>query len=270
MWCQFRSHILGWFWTLVLRFLAGSWRKEFIQLQTLDDLLAERRPGVIAFWHGKYVPLFVLLRNRNVRVFTTASKRGEVIAVVSRRFGFAVTQLPDNAPAHSLRVLREALCVAPTGAIAVDGPLGPYHLVKHGTIEVASELGCTILPISVAAHRSWLMADRWDRMEIPLPFTRVCVAIGNRMSIPADLSAEELPHWAERLAADIDAATRLAEQRVSNNFHTRLEEPEPAVNPQPSQPQEVRSLSSGVISRRSPSAIRFSQIARTAHPSALR
>jgi len=227
MWYRLRSHIIGWFWTLILRLLAASWTKEYVGLQVLDDLLAERRTAVIAFWHGKYVPLLVLLRTRKVRVVTTASKRGGIIADMSRHFDYAVAQLPDHAPRRALWLLRQTLRAAPAIAVAVDGPLGPHHVVKHGIIQVVARLGCPVLPVSVAARRRWASAGRWDRMEIPLPFTRVCIAVGRMITIPADVSADELSYWAERLAAEIDAATRLAEQRVGKYIEVRRTEEEP-------------------------------------------
>jgi lysophospholipid acyltransferase (LPLAT)-like uncharacterized protein len=149
-----------------------------------------------------------------------------------------VLQLPDNARAHALRLLRGALCVAPAVAIAVDGPLGPYHLVKHGMIEAAAKLGCPLLPISVAARRTLVRRDRWDRMEVPLPFTRVCIAVGKMISMPADVSIDDLPHWAALLGSEIDDATRLAEQRVGTHVPMRLDQAEPDVNGQLSQTAE--------------------------------
>jgi lysophospholipid acyltransferase (LPLAT)-like uncharacterized protein len=234
MWSRLRTHVLGWFWGIVLRLLAASWRKQFIGLPALDDLLSVRRPGVVAFWHGKYLPLLVLLRNRDVRVFTTVSKRGDVIEAISRGFGYSTTQLPDNAPAHALRLLQRALSTAPPAAIAVDGPLGPYHMVKHGMIKAAARLGCPLLPVSVAARRTLVRHDRWDQMEVPLPFTRVCIALGKTIWIPSNESGHDLPHWAARLAAELDAATRLAEQRVGIHFSMRPHDAEAPVNPQAS------------------------------------
>jgi lysophospholipid acyltransferase (LPLAT)-like uncharacterized protein len=222
---------------MVLRLLAFSWKKQFVDLRALDDLLSKGSPAVISFWHGKYLPLLVLLRKRNVRIFTTASKRGDVIAEISRRFGYSVLQLPDNASAQALRLLRGALCVAPASAIAVDGPLGPYHTVRHGMIEAAARFGCPLLPISVAARRTLVRRDRWDRMEVPLPFTRVCIAVGKMISIPADVSVDDLPYWAALLGAEIDGATRLAENRVGNTFSRRPGRAERAVN----QPQTAES-----------------------------
>jgi lysophospholipid acyltransferase (LPLAT)-like uncharacterized protein len=238
MWSRLRTRFLGWFWGIVLRLLAASWKRQFVGLQTLDNLLSEHCPGVIAFWHGKYLPLLVLLRNRDVRVFTTASKRGDVIAVISRHFGYSTTQFPDDAPAHSLRLLRRVLSAAPPGAIAVDGPMGPFHAVKHGMIEAAARLRCPLLAISVAARRTLTRRDRWDKMEVPLPFTRVCIAVGKMISIPADVAAQDVSHWAALLGAELDAATRLAEARVGIHFPGRLQDAEWPVNPQTSRSPE--------------------------------
>jgi hypothetical protein len=78
-------------------------------------------------------------------------------------------------------------------------------------------------------------------MEVPLPFTRVCIAVGKMISMPADVSIDDLPHWAALLGAEIDLATRLAEQRVGTHVPLvpmRLDQAEPVVNRQLSQTAE--------------------------------
>ena len=70
-------------------------------------------------------------------------------------------------------------------AITVDGPLGPAYKVKPVVLHLASNLGWPIVPVSVASRRSLVFAKRWDRLEIPCPFTRVCFVVGEPID-PAD------------------------------------------------------------------------------------
>jgi lysophospholipid acyltransferase (LPLAT)-like uncharacterized protein len=80
-----------------------------------------------------------------------------------------------------------ALAEARAGAVAVDGPLGPFHRVKSGVIRIASALGFELLPGSVDSRRKMVCYKRWDRMEIPMLFTRVCLVIGEPIQVPSGL-----------------------------------------------------------------------------------
>lgn len=75
---------MGWLFTWLLRLQWVTWRKEVEGLERLDRRLARGERTLVAFWHGKYLPLFTLLRGRSACVFTSQSLRGEVIAGLRR------------------------------------------------------------------------------------------------------------------------------------------------------------------------------------------
>lgn len=201
------ARLLGWLLATALRLQALTWRKRTAGLERIDALLAARRGFIAVFWHGKYLPLFALLRGRvpGARIFTSRSFRGAVIAEVSRRFGYRAVAIPARGGTASLALMREALAGAPAGAIAVDGPLGPYHAVKRGAIELASELGLALLPVAVAARRKRIATARWDRMEFPRLFSRVHLAAGEPIAVPPGLDEAGVERWSARVHDALEA-----------------------------------------------------------------
>ena len=83
---------------LVLRAWCATWRKDVRQLERLDVLLAGDKPMIIAFWHGKYFPIFALGEGRAVTVLSAKSFRGEMIARIARRFGVPDTRVLYHSP----------------------------------------------------------------------------------------------------------------------------------------------------------------------------
>lgn len=223
LWARF----LALAYALLLRLQLLLWRKEIHDLDRLDDLLAARRSVLAIFWHGKYTPLFALLRGRRAVVFTSRSFRGDVIAHICRHFGYSPVQLRDHGRNRSLERMRHSLAAALDArdagyacGIAVDGPLGPYHTVKRGPIQLASELGFPILPLTFAARRSRIDRRRWDRFEVPYPFTRVVFLVGRPMEIPAGLSEtnpEEIERWTVRVREALEELEREAEARLRSS-----------------------------------------------------
>ncbi len=210
-----RARLTGALGAGVLRLQAATWRSRCEGLAELDRRIAAGEPCLVVFWHGKYLPLFALLRGRQACVFTSLSARGDVIAEICRRFGYRAVQIPDQGRERSLEIMRGALRRSAVGAIAVDGPLGPYHAVKRGSIQLASELRWAIVPTSVAASRQRVVASRWDRMEIPRLFTRVHLLVGDPLTVPADLTREGLEEWKPRIRAALDALDVAAAERVA-------------------------------------------------------
>lgn len=209
-----RARLLALLWGLAFRLQLATWQKEVHGLENLDGLIARGVPALGAFWHGKYTPLFALLRGRRAVIFTSLSFRGGVIAEICRLFGYRPVQIVDRGGEESFDRMRQALAGAGVCGIAVDGPLGPYHLVKRGPIRLASELGFRIVPITFAAGRSRIATERWDRMEVPRLFSRVVFVLGEPLEVPAGLDAEGVEAWAARLGATLKELDRRAAELV--------------------------------------------------------
>jgi lysophospholipid acyltransferase (LPLAT)-like uncharacterized protein len=209
------AQLLGWTFAQMLRTMHATWRKDVGDMALLDELIAARQPHIVSFWHRKYVALFPMLRRRHACVVTTASPHGHVVASICRHFGNSVIQVPGSGHGpQALDMIGHAIAHASEAGIAVDGPVGPDHKVKRGAIQLASELGHLIVPMSVASRHKHVLHHRWDRLEIPMIFSRVCVAVGEPMRIPPGLSWEEVQRWRSRLQDLLEAIDSEAEDRV--------------------------------------------------------
>lgn len=205
----------GFFRAMALRLICATWRKHVSGLDALDLNLARQEKLILVFWHGKYFTLLPLLRNRQACVFTSLSSRGDVILDILNRFGFTGVQLPDNGHESSLDLMRWVLSDGKAAAMAVDGPLGPFHVVHRGAIQLASELGHRLIPASVASSPKRIINSRWDKFEMPRLFARVYLVIGDPITIPPDLDEQAVRWWAQLLhekleSVDLQAAAYLA------------------------------------------------------------
>ncbi len=207
-----KARVLGWLWSLCLRLQCATWRKRCEGLDCLDRVLASGKPVLFCFWHGKYVPLFALLRGRPACVFTTQSARGEVIAEVCRRFGYACVQVTAASRGQAYDLMRRSLALHGNGGIAVDGPLGPYHRVKRGAVKLASELGYLVVPASASARRKRVFRHRWDRLELPGLFTQVGLAVGEPLEVPPGIGTEAAQLLAQELRGALERLDSRAEQ----------------------------------------------------------
>ena len=213
-----RARIMGWLWAGVLRLLCATWRKRYEGFEAIDRERAQGAKMMLCFWHGKYLPVFALCRwlwieqrCESACVFTSLSARGQVISEICRHFGLDCVQIPDLGRKQSYQLMRDALAEHTTaGVIAVDGPLGPYRQVKQGAIRLASELGYFLVPASTSAQRQWVMAQRWDRMEVPFFFSRVGLSMGEPIPVPADIRKEQMRGLMGELYDRLEALERRA------------------------------------------------------------
>ena len=170
---------------VLLRLLKATWRVDQDGKLKLDGLLMEDNPTIIVFWHGHMVPLLAVLDRYSASVLSSSGFRGTVIGRIVEAFGNFSLQIGHPNAHGSL----QAVLGGQTGllAIAVDGPLGPYHKVKRGAIILSATCDARIVPISVEV-RPAVYLRRWDRMVLPLPFARVSVRAGR----PLHFAKEDL------------------------------------------------------------------------------
>jgi lysophospholipid acyltransferase (LPLAT)-like uncharacterized protein len=170
-----------------------------------------KTPAIIpCYWHqhqlfcGRY-----LLRQRalglKVGFLISPSVDGEIGAMMVRRVGGHVIRgSATNTGARALRDYYQALTqdqVSPV--ITPDGPRGPAFEFKPGAILLSQMSGRPIVPLAYAATRAWLV--KWDRFVIPVPFSRITIAIGAPRQVPRTLNAAGLAHWQREMETELRA-----------------------------------------------------------------
>lgn len=169
--------LLGFLLGCLVRVLCFTWR---VTLRVPDGLFARREPLVFAFWHGKQLALQAVPRRRPALVMVSHSKDGKLQASALRRLGFEVIRGSSSRGASSAtkRILRELRAGARDAVFAVDGPRGPRERAKPGAGRIASLCSGALTPLGSATSHRILLGRAWDRFEIPLPFARVAIVIG--------------------------------------------------------------------------------------------
>jgi lysophospholipid acyltransferase (LPLAT)-like uncharacterized protein len=191
----------------ILRWQRQTWQIRFAGREHLDELCRTKKRFLACFWHGNYVPIFSLLEGYEACVLSSLSMRGSVIAEICENFGYKSALIPDRPGHGSLKCMVEVLSEVHAVATAVDGPLGPRHRVKDGVIRLASDFDFELLPIAVGCHKKIVLNKRWDRMELPMPFTTICLAFGTPLKVPPRLRKGPVREWADYLG---EAITTLA------------------------------------------------------------
>lgn len=180
----------GWIRYRFLYSLMRTWRIHLENRELLDRMVQDGERFILCFWHGKYVPILPVMHDVGGCVFTTSCRTGDIIAQVVRNFGFCCTQITSGQGA--LEAMEQAIIQVDAAGIAVDGPLGPYHKVKKGAVHLASRMGCRIVPVSIDSDRKYVFKKRWDFLEVPLPFSRVCVVFGEPLGLPLSKTPGEV------------------------------------------------------------------------------
>jgi len=175
-------------------------------LAHLEEALARAPSLVPCYWHqhqlycGKFL---VQQRRLTVGWLISPSVDGEIGALMVRRLGaVAIRGSSTHTGARALRDYYQALVkdnISPV--ITPDGPRGPRFKFKPGALLLAQMSGRPILPMAYAASRAWLI--KWDKFVIPMPFSRIVIAIGPPRYVPRVTDAAGLGQLQAQMEAEL-------------------------------------------------------------------
>ena len=179
--------------------LARTWRWRAEGLEHLDAVRAAGRFPIMAFWHGRILPATYFFRHRGIVVITSDNFDGEWVARIIHRFGYATIRgsTSRNAARAALKAKRR-MEEGHTVGLTVDGPRGPALVAQPGAIWLAKVTGNPIVPFHIEAGSFWT-ARSWDAAQIPKPFSRIGIVVGQPFHIPADADAAELEAYRREL-----------------------------------------------------------------------
>lgn len=161
-------------------------------------------PTVFVLWHGRLLPCTFFHRGQGLATLISHHRDGEYIARIAQRWGYET--LRGSSARGSTAAMRQIVRTLRRGkavAITPDGPRGPRERMKPGALIAAQMSGAPVVPAAAGADRGWWFHS-WDRFLVPKPFSRVRLAFGEPVYVPADATA-----------ADIETVSAVVEQRLA-------------------------------------------------------
>jgi lysophospholipid acyltransferase (LPLAT)-like uncharacterized protein len=161
-----------------------EWRTE--GFEHFDTIAAGGRQPIMAFWHGRILPATYYFRRRGIVVITSENFDGEWIAGIIERFGYGTARgSTSRGGRKALLQLKRDMAAGRAAGFTVDGPRGPARVAQPGAVWLAKATGNPVLPFHLEANRYWTLRS-WDRTQIPKPFAKVAIAIGEPFDVPPD------------------------------------------------------------------------------------
>lgn len=152
---------------------------------------------VLTLWHGQIVLGAALLHHLGraadcIAVVVPEYGQSSAMSAWARDLGLAVALVPGYgdlaARRAALRALVPLLAAGKSVVLPADGHRAPAGVVRNDPLWLAGEAGVPLLPVALAARRA-VRLPTWDRKALPLPFSRVGVAIAAPMAGAVDALA---------------------------------------------------------------------------------
>jgi lysophospholipid acyltransferase (LPLAT)-like uncharacterized protein len=182
-------------------------------------------PLLFAMWHGDFYPIFYYARHSGLCVVVSRSRDGEILHRVLKSHGYTTVRGSNTrGGTRAIIDLARTMQDGADAAIAVDGPRGPRHVVKAGIVLLAKVTGCPIVPLAVGISR-YKQFNSWDRMRMPLPFSRTLLTAGDVVVVPPDADEECMESRRGELERALHDLSQKMQAAVSTSEFMKAERP---------------------------------------------
>ncbi|MCD6165817.1 hypothetical protein DRP98_05965 [candidate division KSB1 bacterium] len=201
-------------WLVIL--LLGSTLRLRLEGQKYFEQLSTTGKGIVfALWHGRMlVPIF-LHRRQGIVALVSQHLDGEMIAQTLFRLGYqTIRGSSTRGGKEAFHKMVASLKQRKWCAVIPDGPRGPRHHFKPGTVYMAQQSGAYILPLTFSAEKK-IQFNSWDRFVLPKPFSKTVVIYGKPFYINPELKGKSLIRLVQQIETQMIKLEKAADAYFS-------------------------------------------------------
>lgn len=194
----------GWIFYALVKLIGMTLRFEVEGDDPMANKGEDYRPPILCFWHDRIFSSTYFFRDRDIVVMSSISFDAEYTARCIQRLGFGV--IKGSSTRGGTRALVEMIRMMKNGtptAFTIDGPKGPRYQAKPGPSLLAKRSGSHIVPF-VLETSSFRSLGTWDKLQIPIPFSKAKVFFGEPILVAKDADDEALEATTAMLQKSLD------------------------------------------------------------------
>ena len=180
---NFKDHLIIFFSNFFFAFLCFSCRWKIIGKENLDNAKALNRPIFLPLWHGRFLFVSYFITKWKYSSFAIAGHHRDASRIASILSSWGFKLIRGSSSKGGKDVIKKMMSLFKnneTICITSDGPKGPIHIAKPGSIKIAMESNAIILPVTGIASKFWKI-NSWDNFILPKPFGTIYFKIGKKI-----------------------------------------------------------------------------------------
>ncbi|NJK91549.1 MAG: lysophospholipid acyltransferase family protein [Blastochloris sp.] len=192
-----------WLAAQLVKGLGKTLRVELVDPHGLLDV-DQAQPYVFAFWHNRLLmmPFFYrrYLPGRKLTVMMSMSRDGQITSRMASYFNVEAARGSSSREGLKafVTMARRLRQEGSDVGITPDGPRGPLYSVHTGILQLAEAGSVPITPVTCHYEHKWEIRS-WDRFQIPKPFSKCQLVLGEPVPVKKGATAEELEEAGKRL-----------------------------------------------------------------------
>ncbi len=200
---------------LYILFVGITSRIEIINQEFSNKMWEEKKPFILAFWHGQLMMIGHVWKSKAVlNMLASSHSDGRFGAYIAGHFNLKNISIESKNKSPSLRQVFKILNNGNYLGVTPDGPRGPNQKVSEGIIKIAINSQVPIIPLGFASSRNFKLKS-WDSFLITYPFSKCKFIWGDPIVIPSTTEDGEIEKYKLFLEEKINNCVNTASSKLN-------------------------------------------------------
>lgn len=213
------SNFAQWLLYKFIRIYSLTYRLEVQNEEEWLDYLHNNGRIILCVHHQQFFPAiryFQRYKKYKPGLMVSKSKDGEFISAVANRSGWTTVRgSSSRGGRQALKDMIDHVIEHRLAGHIIDGPRGPFGVVKPGVIRLAHDTGSVIVPFYTRANRAWYFRS-WDKFFLPKPLSKVILRFGEKIEFKQTDSTEEFEQQRKTLEDILSSGNDKLRAEVAN------------------------------------------------------
>jgi lysophospholipid acyltransferase (LPLAT)-like uncharacterized protein len=167
----------------------SSWRG--INEEIIKTELSNKRSLIILIWHHQLMgSTFSWKFNSKLRPIATSHRDGQLSTLVQKKFGLEPLLRKKDNPTFLIKNISKAVQNGDCIYITPDAPHGPPKKINTSIFKLCQKFNLNIAILSFHTNK-YFRLNSWDKLKIPLPFSKGIYLWGDEIIQPKDYENEK-------------------------------------------------------------------------------
>lgn len=208
---------IAWFAAKVMTLIFKTSTWEYKNSSIVQSYWQSGKPFILCFWHNRLgLMVYSWVTDKPLNMLISAHSDGRIISKAVGHHGIStIAGSTSKGSSDAIRKLLRALKAGECIGVTPDGPRGPRFSVNPGLINLAYKAGIDFIPVSYSTSKR-IVLNSWDRMIVPLPFSKGVFIYGQPITLGQNLSEEDLASVKDKLRKNLIDISNQADELCGN------------------------------------------------------
>jgi len=188
---KFFLNIFAYLVFFLLKFIKSTSLWKGVNEEIIEKELLKKKSLIILIWHHQLMgSTFSWKFKPKLRPIATSHRDGQLSILVQKKFGIDPLLKKKDNPTFLIKNISNAVQNGDCIYITPDAPHGPPKRINTSIYKLCHKFNLKIAILSFHTNK-YFRLNSWDKLKIPLPFSKGIYLWGNEIIHPKDYENEE-------------------------------------------------------------------------------